>query len=126
MAEALARHLASDVMEAFSAGISPLGRIAEGTRRVLLERGIRMDGQSSKAVGEVDVDTMDLIVNMTGMPGRALFPGANVVDWEIDDPYGEDLLRYREACDAIEERLGELAAGLRRERDARAGNQASA
>jgi len=113
MAEALARHSAGDVIEAYSAGISPLGRIADGTRKVLLERGVRMDGQKSKGIGDVDVDSMHLIVNMTGMPGKTLFPGSRVVDWEIDDPYGEELLRYREVCEDIEEQLTKLAEEFR-------------
>ena len=37
MAEALARHLAAEVIEPSSAGISPFGRIVDTTRRVLLE-----------------------------------------------------------------------------------------
>ena len=113
MAEALARHSASDVIEAASAGLSPFGKIVEPTRKTLLERGIRVDGQHSKGLREVEPDTFDLIVNMTGMPGRALFPGAIVVDWDIADPYGEDLLMYRQICDEIEEHLSILAADLR-------------
>jgi arsenate reductase len=98
MAEALARHSASDVIEAASAGLSPFGKIVEPTRKVLLD---------------VNPDSFELIVNMTGMPGRALFPGANVVDWDIADPYGEDLLMYRQICDEIEEHLTALVADLR-------------
>jgi arsenate reductase len=113
MAEALARHSASDVIEAASAGLSPFGKIVEPTRKTLLERGIRVDGQHSKGLREVEPDTFDLIVNMTGMPGRALFPGAKVVDWDIADPYGEDMLLYRQICDEIAEHLDKLAASLR-------------
>jgi len=115
MAEALARHVAADVMEPSSAGLSPLGTIAGSTRKVLLERGIRSDGQSSKGLRDVDPDTAHLIVNMTGMPGKSVFPGANVLDWEIDDPYGEDLLAYRRICDDIEELVHKLAEALRAE-----------
>jgi arsenate reductase (thioredoxin) len=115
MAEALARHSASDVIEAASAGLSPYGKIVEPTRKVLMERGISLDGQRSKGVREVDADSFALIVNMTGMPGRALFPGAKVVDWDIADPYGEDLLMYRQICDEIEEHLETLAANLRQD-----------
>ena len=115
MAEALARHSSSDVIEAASAGLSPFGKIVEPTRKVLLERGIRMDGQHSKGLREVEADSFDLIVNMTGMPGRALFPGAKVVDWDIADPYGEDMLLYRQICDEIEEHLTTLVASLRAE-----------
>jgi protein-tyrosine-phosphatase len=115
MAEALAHHKASDIIEPHSAGLSPLGYIVEPTRRVLREQGIRMDRQWSKGLRDVDVDAMELIVNMTGMPGKSLFPGAAVVDWEIDDPFGEELIRYREACEAIEERLDSLIQQLRAE-----------
>jgi arsenate reductase len=113
MAEALARHYWSDVMEASSAGVSPLGRIAEPTRKVLLERGVRTDEQFSKGLCEADAASADLIINMSGIPGSALFPDANVEDWDVDDPYGEDMLIYRQVCDDIEERLRKLTDSLR-------------
>ena len=113
MAEALARHLASDVIEPSSAGLSPLGQIAEPTRLVLLERGAAIGGQYSKGLAEAHPESAELIVNMTGMPGEALFPGARVVDWEVEDPFGEDLGIFRRVCDEIEERVAELAASLR-------------
>ena len=116
MAEALARHLAADVMEPWSAGISPLGHIAEPTRKVLLERGVPLGKQYSKGMREVDPDGAHLIVNMTGMPGQSLFPGADVVDWDVDDPYSEDLAMYRRVCYDVEELVKDLAAKLRKEK----------
>ena len=116
MAEALARHLASDVMEPASAGISPLGHISDSTRKVLLERGVKMGHQFSKGLREADPDHAHLVVNMTGMPGKGLFPGADVVDWEVDDPFGEDLATYRRACDEIEALVNDLAVKLRKDR----------
>ena len=118
MAEALARHHASDVMEASSAGISPLGIIADPTRQVLLERGVLMPGHSSKGTTETNVAAAELIVNMTGIHGKALFRDdltAPVVDWEETDPYGDDLGVYRRVCDEIEALVIELAARLRME-----------
>ena len=114
MAEALARHLASDVIEPSSAGISPFGRIVDTTRRVLLERGVSMDGQWSKGLREVAPEQADLVVNMSGMSGTALFPNARVVDWDVGDPYGETMGVYREIRDEIEERVTQLADELRR------------
>lgn len=115
IAEALARHHAADVIEPSSAGISPLGSIVEPTRRILLERGIRVaPDQYSKGLREADPDHAHLIVNMTGMPGPSLFPGAEVVDWDIDDPYGEDLGVYRRVCDDIEELIQHLAETFRK------------
>jgi len=117
MAEALARHHASDVIEPSSAGISPLGTIADETRKTLLERGVRMPGQRSKGTTETDVRAAQLIINMTGIHGGALFRSgiAPVEDWEVTDPYGDDMGVYRRVCDEIEARIIELAARLRTE-----------
>ena len=119
MAEALARHSTSDVIEASSAGIAPLGRIAEATQAVLEERGVSMDGQFSKALRPDDSKAAEVIVNMTGLPGTAVFVGskAKVEDWAIEDPYGEDLETYRRICDEIEERVADLAVRLRQQQE---------
>ncbi len=115
MAEALARRRASDVIAPSSAGIAPLGVISESTQAVLTERGVRMDGQYSKPLTEEDSEAADLIVNMTGRPGEALFARSKVKveDWYVEDPYGEDLEVYRQICDEIEARLAELVERLR-------------
>jgi len=118
MAEALARHHASDVIAPTSAGISPLGTIADPTRQVLLERGILMPGQRSKGTTEADITAAELIVNLTGIHGPALFRQsvtAPIEDWEVTDPYGDDLQVYRRVCDEIEARILDLAARLRSE-----------
>ncbi len=114
MAEALARHRAQGVIEAASAGVSPLGSIAEPTRRVLLEKGIRVDGQYSKGMNDSTLLAPELIVNMSGIPGGSLFPHGEVVDWDVEDPYGEDMESYRRVCDDIEARLHELIERLRK------------
>ena len=116
MAEALARHHAADVIEASSAGISPLGSIAEPTREVLLERGVLMPGHSSKGTTAANIQAAELIVNMTGIHGKALFREGlttPVVDWEVTDPYGDEMGVYRRVCDEIEALVIELAARLR-------------
>ena len=123
MAEALARHHAADVIEPTSAGISPLGTIADQTRQVLLERGILMPGQRSKGTTEADIAAAQLIVNLTGIHGPALFRenvGAPIEDWEVTDPYGDEMEVYRRVCDEIEARILELAARLRCEMQRRA------
>ncbi|MGH9789975.1 MAG: low molecular weight phosphatase family protein, partial [Candidatus Acidiferrales bacterium] len=108
MAEALARHLASDVIEPLSAGLSPFGRIVDTTRRILLERGLSVDGQYSKGLREAPLDGVTLVVNMSGIPGKALFgPPMRVMDWDVDDPYGEDMATYRRICEQIEEQIVE-------------------
>jgi arsenate reductase len=116
MAEALARHGASDIISAESAGVHPLGFIDNTTQRVLRERGISSEGQFSKSTRDHSLKKPDLIVNMSGVPGATLFSGLPFEDWKIDDPFGEAIELHRRICDDIERNIKELAARLRAER----------
>jgi arsenate reductase (thioredoxin) len=115
MAEAIARHSASDVIEPSSAGFVPFGEIPATTRIVLDERGISSDGQASKPLSEEDLSEADLVINMTGRSGVVVFDGPSppVEDWDVGDPYGLNLAVYREICDEIEARVEDLARRLR-------------
>jgi arsenate reductase len=117
MAEALARHLASDVLEPASAGLAPLGEVVAPTRSVLAERGVKMDGQYSKGLTQAARAEAEIIVNMTNILGKSVFLGskARVEDWPVEDPYGEDAEIYRQICDDIERRVADLAERLRRQ-----------
>lgn len=115
MAEALARHLASDVIEASSAGTAALGTIAEQTGAVLRERGVRMDGQYSKQLRAEDCQAVDLIINISGQPLAAEFAAdpAKVEDWIVRDPFFGGFEMHRQICDDIERRVTQLAERLR-------------
>jgi arsenate reductase len=116
MAEAIARHDASDIIAAESAGVHPLGFIDNTTQRVLRERGISSEGQFSKSTRDHSLKKPDLIVNMSGVPGATLFAGLPFENWKIDDPFGEAIETHRRICDDIERNIKELAARLRAER----------
>jgi arsenate reductase (thioredoxin) len=113
MAEAIARHDASDIIEAESAGVSPLGFIDNTTQRVLRERSISFEGQFSKGLRTHTLKTPDLVVNMSGIPGASLFGGQRFEDWQVQDPFGEGIETHRRICDDIEARIKDLAARLR-------------
>jgi protein-tyrosine-phosphatase len=119
MAEAIARHTAADVIEPSSAGLVPFGEIPNTTVAVLQERGIAVEGQSSKPLRSEDMSAADLIVNMTGRSGSAIFaePVAHLENWDVGDPYGLNLAVYRSIRDQIEARVEDLARRLR-EREA--------
>jgi arsenate reductase len=115
MAEALARHLAPDLIAASSAGLYPLGYIAAPTLAVLAENGVGSEGQTSKPMREDDLRAADLVVNMTGRAAKYLFDDRMlpVEDWDVGDPFGSDLEVYRKIRDEIERRITDLAARLR-------------
>jgi arsenate reductase len=64
MAEGFARHLAGDALEVQSAGLIAAGVVPE-TVTTMAELGISLEGQYSKRIGEVDLESFDLIVTLS-------------------------------------------------------------
>jgi protein-tyrosine-phosphatase len=113
MAEAIARHCCADIILAESAGVSPLGFIDTTTQAVLRERGIPFDGQFSKGLHNHNLRKPDVVINMSGIRGKALFPEHDVEEWPVRDPFGEDITLHRAICDDITARVQVLATRLR-------------
>jgi protein-tyrosine-phosphatase len=113
MAEAIARHSYADIILAESAGVSPLGFIDTTTQAVLREHGIPFDGQFSKGLHSHKLRKPDVVINMSGIDGKALFPEHDVEDWKVRDPFGEDIALHRTIFNDIEARITLLAARLR-------------
>ena len=117
MAEAVARYDAADVMEASSAGLYPLGYIAELTKQTLMKNGYSANGLTSDRIARDTIDEADVIINMTGTPNEAVFGGKeNVEDWLVEDPYGEDPETYQRVFEGIRRRVNKLAMSLREKR----------
>ena len=119
MAEAIARHVASDVIEPVSAGLLPFGEVTQPTIDVLAERGMCAEGQYSKALTPQDLAAADLVINMTGCAGAAVFadPAPPVENWDVGDPFGFNLAVYRKIRDEIEAHIENLARRLREKAD---------
>ena len=121
MAEAVARRDAGDVIEPASAGLYPLGCIAEPTIETLVANGYSVDGLSSKPILRGAVLESSLIVNLSGAPIDYLFSSApsnlrndqQLENWEVADPYGEDAVTYQRILEEIEARVRQLAIRLR-------------
>ena len=114
MAEAIASRIAADVMEASSAGLTPLGRVELLTTQTLVRNGYRPDGLESKPIALEASQTADLIINMSGWPKEIAFGDpAKVENWQVEDPYGADAELYQRIFEDIEMRVAELADRLR-------------
>ena len=114
MAEAIASHIAADVMEASSAGLTPLGRVELLTTETLVRNGYRPDGLESKGIALEATARADLIINMSGWPKEIAFDEpAKVENWQVEDPYGADAELYQRIFEDIEKRVAELADRLR-------------
>ena len=120
MAEAIARYDAADVIDASSAGISPLGFIPDLTKRTLTKNGYSADGLTSNKATQEGCSSADIIINMTGEPwDENLSTREKVEDWIVQDPYGTDPETYQRVLEGIQRRIGQLAKGLRDKRENR-------
>jgi protein-tyrosine-phosphatase len=120
MAEAIARHIAADVIEPSSAGLAAFGEITRLTLTALAEHGIPADGQRSKCLRPEEMAAADLVINMTGRASDSIFdaPTGPVEDWDVGDPFGSNLAVYRAIRDQIEVLVEGLARRLRNQVDA--------
>ena len=120
MAEAIARYDAADVIEASSAGLSPMGSIAEQTKQTLMLNGYSASGLTSDALTREAADAADIIINMTGRQGEeTLWDQEKVEDWMVQDPYGAVPETYQRVFEGIKRRVDQLAAGLREKRESK-------
>ncbi len=104
MAEAFARHHAPTILNPASAGLAATHFIAPDTRRVMLEKGITLDDQFPKDFDPVAASKYDIVVNISGflLPP---FQGPALLEWNITDPFNEDITIHREVRDEIERRV---------------------
>jgi len=120
MAEAIARYDAADVVDASSAGVSPLGFIPDLTKRTLTKNGYSADRLTSNKATQERCSAADIIINMTGAPWEETFSNREKVeDWIVQDPYSTDPETYQRVLEGIQRRIGQLAKGLRDKREHR-------
>ncbi|HEV2489608.1 MAG TPA: hypothetical protein VGT03_07355 [Candidatus Acidoferrales bacterium] len=115
IAEALARHIYPDLIEAESAGLAPLGIVARETLAALQERGIRAEGLYSKGISDAGAFfEPEIVVNISGHRVNGFFPQTKTLEWEIKDPFGSDPETYRQIIRVTEQLLKNLADELQR------------
>ncbi|MDP6098858.1 MAG: arsenate reductase ArsC [Candidatus Thalassarchaeaceae archaeon] len=101
MAEGWAKHLG---LEAESAGASSYESVvAPKAVAVMAEKGIDISVQYPKSINDVDVDSFNLIYSMGCGVSCPEIPLND--DWELSDPWGDDIAKYRQTRDEIELRV---------------------
>jgi arsenate reductase len=118
IAEGLARHRFGDRVVVQSAGSAP-SRVSPYAIEVMRELGIDLSRHRSKSVQEIDPAGVALVITLCAEEICPVFLGAaRRLHWPIPDPAGGDvempreerLQRFRDARDAIRERIERLAA----------------
>ena len=108
IAEALGKHLASDVFEIYSAGTETKPQINQDAVRIMKELyGIDMEeSQYSKMID--DIPKPDLAISMGCNVGCPFIGRAFDDNWELDDPTGKSDDEFKDIIKRIEEKILEL------------------
>ena len=113
MAEALARLIAPDILDAASAGSRPSGKVDPLAMEAMRELGYDLSTHRSKYFGEVPAGKYDYVITM-GCGDECPFLQAKFhEDWNIPDPKGKSLSFYRKTRNLIARRVKELAHRVR-------------
>jgi arsenate reductase len=80
-------------------------------RQVLVERGLQVD-DTPKRFDAAMVKAADVVVTMGCGEECPYYPGRTYLDWEVEDPHGQDVDRVREIVDDIDRRVRALAERL--------------
>jgi protein-tyrosine-phosphatase len=104
MAEALARQFFPDSVRISSAGINPLGYVAQETLQVLAEARVATEGLWSTGLTEIDCAIYSLLINLTNHSLDAVLPRncrGRIIHHPVIDPFGRSLETYRQAREDI-------------------------
>lgn len=109
MAEALGKHLASDVFESYSAGTETKPKINQDAVRLMKEHySINMEEtQYSKLIGEIPA--VDIVVTMGCNVQCPTLPSKHHEDWGLDDPTGKPDAEFKEVMKDIERNILDLS-----------------
>ena len=113
IAEALGRHLASDVFESYSAGTETKPQINQDAVRLMKQvRHIDMEaeGQHSKLL--TDIPAVDVVITMGCNVQCPTLPCAWREDWGLEDPTGKPDEAFLKIIRLIEEKILDLKARL--------------
>lgn len=108
IAEALGKHLASDVFESYSAGTETKPKINQDAVRLMKELyGIDMEQtQRSKLLEELP--ELDVVITMGCNVACPYLPSTHREDWGLEDPTGKSDEEFRKVIAVIEEKIKEL------------------
>ena len=113
IAQALGRHLASDVFESYSAGTERKDQINPDAVRLMKQIyhiDMEAEGQHSKLLS--DLPTVDVVITMGCNVQCPMLPCRWREDWGLEDPTGKPDSEYLKTIALIEEKILDLKTRL--------------
>jgi protein-tyrosine-phosphatase len=112
MAAALTAHLSAGRVSVRSAGSAPAAEINPRVIEVMDELGLDLSQGFPRPLTDELVEATDVVVTMGCGDACPIYPGKRYVDWQVDDPAGQDLATVRRIREEIRARVVSLLAEL--------------
>jgi len=107
MAEAWAKFLGSDILEAYSAGTVENHELKPLAVKVMDEAGIDMSGHYPKLLSDIP-EEVDILITMGCNVSCPFVPTNHREDWGLTDPSGWSIDEFRITRDLIKEKVENL------------------
>ena len=103
----LAKHAAGRI-DVRSAGSAPVDTINPAVLTAMRELDIDLANETPKLLTTESVEAADVVITMGCGDACPIYPGNRYLDWELDDPAGQDVEDVRPIRDEIDRRVREL------------------
>lgn len=108
IAEGFARVLGKGILEPYSAGSRPAGKVNPEAIVVMREIGIDLTSQSSKGFAGLSDVQFDCVITMGCGDQCPAIPARERRDWQIPDPKGKGIEYFRQVREEIRNRVLQL------------------
>src|SRR5262249_20623129 len=98
----------SDILEAWSAGSKPSGKVNPRAIESMKERGVDLSAQESKGLADLPEMRWDYVITMGCGDACPFVPSKAKRDWAVPDPKDMSPEQFREVRDLIESKVREL------------------
>ena len=105
MAEGFAKNLGKGVVEVYSAGSKPSGKVDPIAIEVMKEKGIDISSYKSKGFYDLPVKDFDYSVTFGCKDICPFVPADRYIEWAIPDPKGKDKEFFRKTASIIESKV---------------------
>ena len=112
MAAVLTAHLSEGRVAVRSAGSEPASEINPRVIEAMAELGLDLGEEFPKPLTDDFVRAADVVITMGCGDACPVYPGKRYVDWELDDPAGQDIEAVRRIRDDIAGRVRQLLVNL--------------
>ncbi len=106
LAQALAKNVAGDVFDTYSAGTHPAAGVNATALRLLQERGIDTSNLYSKTLSEIPA--VDYVITMGCGVACPTLACRHREDWGLEDPSGQDDTAFLDCINTIEQNILKL------------------